>query len=168
MDWNVSNPNKLTIRGGLVQSPAGTVFPITVYRGEYSPAKYYYLGDQISYNGSTYIFSSEVPQIGKTPTNTNYWDVSAEAGTDGVAGVTGPRWQNILHLDKYSYYSDGTNLYDTPRSDTKYIGISVNNTSRSESSYKRNYVWSRFKGEDGIDAQELYIEVISTELCLLQ
>ncbi|AOR28714.1 hypothetical protein FORMB_16750 [Formosa sp. Hel1_33_131] len=99
MDWNVTNPDKLTIRGGLVQSPAGDVFPIAVYRGEYDPAEYYYLGDQVSYNGSTYIFSSETPQVGKAPTNTDYWDVSAEAGASGDSiaiqySIDGTNWHN--------------------------------------------------------------------------
>ena len=99
MDWNVTNPDKLTIRGGLIQSPAGDVFPIAVYRGEYSISEIYYLGDQVSHNGSTYIFSSETPQVGKTPTDTNYWDVSAEAGAsgDGIEieySVDGTNWHN--------------------------------------------------------------------------
>ena len=96
MDWNVTNPSKLTIRGGIVQSPAGDEFPIAVYRGAYDSQELYYLGDQVSYNGSTYIFSSETPKAGKLPTDTNYWDVSAEAGTSGDSIV--------IQYSKEGYY----------------------------------------------------------------
>src|SRR5690606_23458772 len=37
MDWNVTTPNRLTIRGGFTQNAGGVVAPITLFRGEYGP-----------------------------------------------------------------------------------------------------------------------------------
>ena len=89
LDWNVSEKEKLTIRGGLVQSHSGDTFPIAVYKEQYKDLEFYYKGDQVSYNGSTYIFIGETPQKGIAPTNTDYWRVSAQSGADGQDGKDG-------------------------------------------------------------------------------
>ena len=64
-------------------------------------------------------------------------------GTDGADGT--PRYTWI----KYSNYSDGTSLYDTPTASTLYIGIATNKTSITESSTKTDYKWSLFRGANG-------------------
>ncbi|MDB0611139.1 hypothetical protein PL371_04490, partial [Tenacibaculum maritimum] len=99
LDWNVSENGKLTIRGGLVQSNSGDTFPISVYRGEYISTEYYYLGDQVSYDGGTYILINETPQVGIVPTNTTHWTVSAQPGTNGDSfqvqySSNGSTWHN--------------------------------------------------------------------------
>lgn len=61
----------------------------------------------------------------------------------GADGVTTYTWI------KYADVADGTGLYDTPNSETLYIGIAVNKTSDTESTVKTDYVWSLFKGATG-------------------
>ena len=89
LDWNVTAPNRLTIRGLLFQSQSGDSFPAPVYRGVFNPSNVYYKGDQVTYNGSTYLFTSDTPQIGKLPTNASYWNITAKAGEPGLNGTNG-------------------------------------------------------------------------------
>jgi hypothetical protein len=65
-------------------------------------------------------------------------------GTPGDDGKTYYTWI------KYSDNSDGTDMYDTPTDDTLYVGIAVNQLSATEGNDKTVYVWSRFKGGQGI------------------
>lgn len=51
---------------------------------------------------------------------------------------------------KYSDSPDGSNPYDTPTDNTMYIGIAVNKDDPVESTNKADYVWSRFRGGDGV------------------
>lgn len=73
-------------------------------------------------------------------------------GTDGVPGTNGADGKTYYTWIKYSDYSDGTSLYDTPNSNTKYIGIAVNKTTATESTSKTDYTWSLFRGENGSNA----------------
>lgn len=70
-------------------------------------------------------------------------------GQDGVPGTNGKDGVTTYTWIKYSDNEDGTVLYDTPNSQTKYIGIATNKTTATESTNKTDYVWSLFKGEDG-------------------
>lgn len=84
LDWNDTNPGKLTIRGGLVQNAGGTSAPIAVFRGDYANNVVYYPGDEIVYSGSSYIYKvGATPAQGNLPTNTTYWTVKAIKGADG-------------------------------------------------------------------------------------
>lgn len=65
-------------------------------------------------------------------------------GKDGDDGVTYYTWI------KYSPNADGSNMTNLPDANTKYIGISYNNLSPTESSSPTDYTWSRLKGEQGI------------------
>jgi hypothetical protein len=71
-------------------------------------------------------------------------------GADGVAGAPGANGVTTYTWVKYSDNADGTGLYDTPTSNTVYIGIAVNKTTATESSTKTDYVWSKFKGDQGV------------------
>ncbi len=86
LDWNVTAANRLTIRGLLLQSQSGDSFPSPVYRGAYGSTITYYKGDQVTYNGSTYMFTSDTPSSGFLPTNATYWNVVALAGATGTDG----------------------------------------------------------------------------------
>ncbi|MEE9408277.1 MAG: phage tail protein [Polaribacter sp.] len=80
MDWNVSNPNKLTIRGGLVQSPSGSTNPITVYKGDWKVNEIYFYGDEVTHNGSTFIYINTTQTQGNSPIHRDYWVASAQSG----------------------------------------------------------------------------------------
>lgn len=68
---------------------------------------------------------------------------------ESLQGVPGADGQTTYTWIKYSDNADGTGLYDTPKSTTKYIGIATNKTSINESNDKSDYTWSLFKGEKG-------------------
>ncbi len=68
---------------------------------------------------------------------------TGDVGPSGADGVTTYTWI------KYSANADGSGLTDTPKSDTKYIGIAPNKTTANESNTKSDYTWSLFKGLDG-------------------
>ena len=85
-------------------------------------------------------------------------------GQDGVPGTNGRDGVTTYTWIKYSDNADGTGLYDTPNSQTKYIGIATNKTTSTESTNKTDYVWSLFRGEDG--ATGTGIESIVTEYYL--
>ncbi len=85
-------------------------------------------------------------------------------GDKGDTGVQGPKGDNGVTTYtwiKYSDSSDGSNLYDTPKSSTQYIGIANNKTTATESTNKSDYIWSKFKGDkgdtgdDGADGQSV-------------
>jgi hypothetical protein len=71
-------------------------------------------------------------------------------GADGVAGAKGADGSTLYTWIKYSDAADGTGLYDTPTASTLYIGIAVNKTTATESTTKTDYVWSKFRGSDGV------------------
>jgi hypothetical protein len=58
---------------------------------------------------------------------------------------------------KFSDNADGTGLYDTPTDNTQYIGIAANKPSQAESTNKADYIWSRFKGADGLPGANGYV-----------
>jgi hypothetical protein len=73
-------------------------------------------------------------------------------GEDGVPGETGYTWI------RYSDYADGAGMYQQPTADTKYIGIAVNKPTETESDDPDEYIWSLFRGSDGISPITLDME----------
>jgi hypothetical protein len=90
IDWNVTTPNRLTIRGGLTQNAGGVTAPIILFRGGYSAATTYYKGDQVTYNGSSWNYIYATPSADVQPAEGAYWTVAAQAGSAGQAGQHGP------------------------------------------------------------------------------
>jgi len=90
-----------------------------------------------------------------TPTESNtasdyMWSlIKGAVGNTGATGATGADGVTHYTWIKYSDNADGTGLYDTPTSNTLYIGIAVNKTTATESTIKTDYVWSKFKGDTG-------------------
>ena len=74
-------------------------------------------------------------------------------GDQGVAGAAGADGVTTYTWIKYSDNPDGTGLYDTPTSNTQYIGIAVNKTTVTESTVKTDYTWSKFKGDTGVQGE---------------
>lgn len=75
-------------------------------------------------------------------------------GTDGVPGQNGTDGTTYYTWIKYSDYPDGNPCYELPNSNTKYIGIATNKLSPTESNDPNDYVWSKFKGDDGVDGTD--------------
>lgn len=77
-------------------------------------------------------------------------------GGDGLPGAKGADGITYYTWIKYADQADGTGLYDVPNANTLYIGIAVNRTTATESTTKTDYVWSRFKGEQGVAGAPTY------------
>lgn len=75
--------------------------------------------------------------------------IKGDKGDTGVQGPSGKDGTTTYTWIKYSDNADGTGLYDTPKSTTKYIGIATNKTTATESTTKTDYTWSLFKGDKG-------------------
>lgn len=88
LDWNVTTASTLTIKGALVQSPAGT-FPVIVFCGAYDPGVTYQKGNQVTYGGSSWNYINATPASGQTPAEGAYWTAAALAGADGADGSNG-------------------------------------------------------------------------------
>lgn len=157
VDWNVTAKNQLTLHNVRLLSDSGDTAPIGVYRGVYNAAYTYYYGDEVSYTsgGATnaYRHTNKTATKGVPPTNTTYWNVIAQGanGQDGKDGITYYTWI------KYSDVANPTSssqIYDTPKDTTEYIGIAVNQTTRTESTDPSKYTWSKFKGDQGVPGED--------------
>lgn len=87
LGYNINQDGKLVLKGTLVQSPSGETTPIGVFVGAWDSARTYYVGDEVTYSGSTY--RCKIQHRSVNPTNTSYWTVVAQKGTDGKQGPAG-------------------------------------------------------------------------------
>ena len=102
--------------------------------------------------GKTYIgFAYNKTTSTESNTASDYtWSlIKGDKGDTGVQGPAGKNGKTTYTWIKYSDNADGTGLYDTPKSTTKYIGIATNKTTATESTTKTDYTWSLFKGDTG-------------------
>ena len=102
--------------------------------------------------GKTYIgFAYNKTTSTESNTASDYtWSlIKGDKGDTGVQGPAGKNGATTYTWIKYSDNADGTGLYDTPKSTTKYIGIATNKTTKTESTTNTDYTWSLFKGDTG-------------------
>lgn len=102
--------------------------------------------------GKSYIgfaYNKTTPTESNTPSDYMWSLIKGDKGDTGVAGAPGVNGTTTYTWIKYSNSADGTGLYDTPTTSTKYIGIATNKTTATESTNKADYTWSLFKGSDG-------------------
>lgn len=71
-------------------------------------------------------------------------------GTDGIPGPPGADGKPTYTWIAYSDNADGSNMYQIPTDETKYIGIAVNKDTATESNKPSDYTWSLFKGADAV------------------
>lgn len=88
LDWNVTAANVLTLKGAMVQTPAGT-FPVMLFLGDYDAGATYQQGNQVTYGGSSWNYINNIPGAGHTPAENAYWTRSAAGGATGPTGATG-------------------------------------------------------------------------------
>lgn len=105
-----------------------------------------YMG--LAYNKTTSVESND-------PREYKWGKFRGETGTEGQPGPTGKNGKTYYTWIAYSDSSDGKNMYQIPNDDTKYIGIAVNKETVTESDIPADYVWSKFRGDDGDDANLL-------------
>jgi hypothetical protein len=102
--------------------------------------------------GATHIglaYNQKQPIESEDPANYQWVLIKGQDGI-GVPGAPGADGQTLWTWIKYSDNADGTGLYDLPTDSTVYIGIAANRYSAVESTNKADYVWSRFKGGQGV------------------
>lgn len=92
----------------------------------------------------------------ESTTATDYtWSlIKGEKGDTGDIGPVGPAGVTTYTWIKYSDNADGTGLYDVPTATTLYIGIATNKTVAAESTVKTDYIWSKFRGDQGIPGDD--------------
>ncbi len=71
-------------------------------------------------------------------------------GTDGIPGEKGKDGKTYYTWIKYSDNENGSNMYDIPTTNTKYIGIANNKLTSTEGTDPSEYTWSKFRGDDGV------------------
>ena len=79
--------------------------------------------------------------------NPNDYIWSLIRGEEGTPGIDGDDGVSLYTWIKYADNPDGTGMYNLPNSETRYIGISINNTTDVESDNPNDYTWSLFRGE---------------------
>lgn len=102
--------------------------------------------------GKLYIgfaYKKTTPTESNDPKDYQWSRFHGEDGTDGVPGEPGEDGVTYYTWIAYSDNANGNGMYQVPTDNTQYIGIAVNKDSASESNNPNDYVWSRFKGEDG-------------------
>ena len=67
----------------------GTSF---TWRGEYNQSTTYNKNDVVSYNGSTFIWVSDVPTSGAVPEINEEWELMVPRGSSGATGTRGSTW----------------------------------------------------------------------------
>lgn len=157
IDWNVTEPNRLTLHNVDVLSDSGETNPIGVYRGAWEDIEnvedvVFYKNDEVSYtsNGATvtYRYINNTPSKGHLPTDTTYWGIVAK-GKDGSPGSPGtPGAKSVLHI-RYSNDGGQTFTANDGKTPGEYIGMYSNYT-QADSTDVSDYVWYKFKGEDGL------------------
>lgn len=144
IDWNVSSPNKLTIRGGVVQNEGGIQAPIPVFRGVYNSLSTYYRGDQVTNNGSLWNVISTVPISNVSPEEGSSWTVAA-VGQHGPVPTGGGEYKsdkqyigNASRVDIVRYNNgSGEKAYVARVDAGTFSGILPTNTSK----------WNAFGGQ---------------------
>lgn len=108
--------------------------------------------------GKTYIgfaYNKETPLESNNPEDYKWSDIK---GTDGVPGEPGADGKTYYAWIAYSDNANGTPMYQQPNENTRYIGIAVNKETAVESTDPSDYVWSKFRGEDGTGIASVDVE----------
>ena len=95
---------------------------------------------------------------GNNPADYLWSLIKGEDGTDGVPGAPGADGKTYYTWIAYSDNADGSDMYQTPTSETRYIGIAVNKETAVESTDPSDYVWSKFRGDDGTGITSVDVE----------
>jgi hypothetical protein len=89
LDWNVTNADRLTIKGSLLQTQAGNNIVVPNLRGDYNSSTVYYEGDVVVFNGASYFKLTSTGDYGLSPDNSTHWRVFANKGEQGAQGTQG-------------------------------------------------------------------------------
>lgn len=105
-------------------------------------------------------YNKETATESNTASDYTWSRFRGEDGTDGVPGPAGEDGKTTYTWIAYSDNADGSDMYQIPTDNTKYIGIAVNKDTATESNAPADYTWSRFRGFDGAAGQDAVVLVI--------
>lgn len=89
LEWNKDQDGILRLIGTLIQrSPDGDAFPVMLYRGAYLNTTTYFRGDQVTFNGTTWVYIYSTPTSGNDPVAGMYWELVSSIGTQGDSGAS--------------------------------------------------------------------------------
>lgn len=125
------------------------------------PGKSYYTwiryADDVNGNGISdnptgkgfigFAYNKETATESNDPKDYKWSDIM---GKEGVPGEPGEDGKTLYTWIAYSDNANGDPLYQQPKDSTKYIGIATNKETATESNNSKDYVWSKFKGDDGL------------------
>lgn len=94
-----------------------------------------------------FAYNKETPTESNDPKDYKWSDIM---GKDGVPGEPGEDGKTLYTWIAYSDNADGNPMYQQPKDTTMYIGIATNKETDTESDDPKDYVWSKFKGDDGL------------------
>lgn len=94
-----------------------------------------------------FAYNKETPTESNDPKDYKWSDIM---GKDGVPGEPGEDGKTLYTWIAYSDNADGNPMYQQPKDSTMYIGIATNKETATESTNPKDYVWSKFKGDDGL------------------
>ena len=94
-----------------------------------------------------FAYNKETPTESDDPKDYKWSDIM---GKDGVPGEPGEDGKTLYTWIAYSDNADGNPMYQQPKDTTMYIGIATNKETATESDDPKDYVWSKFKGDDGL------------------
>ena len=94
-----------------------------------------------------FAYNKETPTESNDPKDYKWSDIM---GKDGVPGEPGEDGKTLYTWIAYSDNADGNPMYQQPKDTTMYIGIATNKETATESDDPKDYVWSKFKGDDGL------------------
>lgn len=85
LGWNLNNDQILRLKGTMVQSAGGTdEFIIPCFRGAYLASTEYYYGDEVTYNGETWLHIGPTATTGTAPEEGAVWTKRAAKGNSGA------------------------------------------------------------------------------------
>ena len=96
-------------------------------------------------------YNNETPLESNNPADYKWSDITGEPGVPGEPGADGKTYYTWI---SYSDNADGSDMYQQPNSNTKYIGIAVNKLTPTEGTDPSEYTWSKFKGEQGEQGEQ--------------
>lgn len=105
--------------------------------------------------GKTYIgiaYNKETATESNNPKDYTWTKIKGDDGKPGINGVNGTDGITYYTWLKYADDASGNGMSDYP-TNKKYIGIAYNKLTSSESNDPKQYTWSKFVGEDGLDGK---------------
>lgn len=84
IDWDVTKPGRLTIRGGITANAGGVTQPLGVYRGQYDAETVYYPGDTLTHDGSLWLVIAAGSITGITPVEGANYTLQVQKGQTGL------------------------------------------------------------------------------------